>query len=108
MAQLTIEINGKPYIVGCEDGQEPQLRALAEIVDARVREIAPDAGPMGETRLMLLAALMLADEVGNLKGKITGAQGRAEQAEKALEQAEEKLIAAIDAATRKIEAMAAG
>jgi len=108
MAQLTIEINGKPYIVGCEDGQESHLRGLAELVDARVREIAPDAGAMGETRLMLLAALMLADEVGNLKGKIAGAQSRAEQAEKALERAEEKLIAAIDAATRKIEAMAAG
>jgi len=108
MAQLTIEVNGKPYIVGCEDGQEAHLRALAELVDARVREIAPDAGALGETRLMLLGALMLADEVGNLKGRLAGAQARAEQAEQALDRAEDKLVAALDAATRKIEAMAAG
>ena len=59
MAQLTLEVNGKPYTIGCEDGQEAHVRSLAVIIDARVREIAPDAGAMGETRLILLSALML-------------------------------------------------
>lgn len=106
MAQLTIEINGKPYTVGCEDGQEEHLRTLAEIIDARVREIAPDAGALGDTRLMLLGALMLADEVGNLKARLAGALTRAETAEQSLDRSEEKVVAAIDAAAQKIEAMA--
>ena len=106
MAQLTLEINGKPYTVGCEDGQEAHVRSLAEIIDARVREIAPDAGAMGETRLILLGALMLADEVSSLKGRLAGALSRAELAEQTLEQSDEKVVAALDAAAQKIEAMA--
>ena len=106
MAQLTLEINGKPYTVGCEDGQEAHVRSLAEIIDARVREIAPDAGAMGETRLILLGALMLADEVSSLKGRLAGALSRAELAERTLEQSDEKVVAALDAAAQKIEAMA--
>ena len=106
MAQLTLEVNGKPYAVGCEDGQEAHVRSLAEIIDARVREIAPDAGAMGETRLILLGALMLADEVGGLKGRLAGALARADLAERTLEQSEEKVVAALDAAAQKIEAMA--
>ena len=106
MAQLTLEINGKPYTVGCEDGQEAHVRSLAEIIDARVREIAPDAGAMGETRLILLGALMLADEVSSLKGRLAGALSRAELAERTLEQSDEKAVAALDAAAQKIEAMA--
>ena len=107
MAQLTIEVNAKPYVVGCEDGQEDHLRSLAEIIDARVREIAPDAGALGDTRLMLLGALMLADEVGNLKGRLAGALARAELAEQTLDRSDEKVAAALDAASQKIEAMAA-
>ena len=107
MAQLTIEVNGKPYAVGCEDGQEDHLRSLAELIDARVREIAPDAGALGDTRLMLLGALMLADEVGNLKGRLAAASARAELAEQTLDRSEEKVAAALDAASQKIEAMAA-
>ncbi len=106
MAQLTIEVNNKPYTVGCEDGQEAHLLSLAEIIDARVREIAPDAGALGETRLILLGALILADEVGNLKARLAGALTRAEQAEQGLERADDKVIAAIDAAAQTIEAMA--
>ena len=106
MAQLTLEINGKPYTVGCEDGQEAHVRSLAEIIDARVREIAPDAGAMGETRLILLGALMLADEVSSLKGRLAGALSRAELAERTLEQSDEKVVATLDAAAQKIEAMA--
>ena len=106
MAQLTLEVNGKPYAVGCEDGQEAHVRSLAEIIDARVREIAPDAGAMGETRLILLGALMLADEVGSLKGRLAGALSRAELAEQTLERSEEKVVVALEAAAQKIEAMA--
>ena len=106
MAQLTLEVNGKPYVVGCEDGQEAHVRSLAGIIDARVREIAPDAGAMGETRLILLGALMLADEVSSLKGRLAGALSRAELAERTLEQSDEKVAAALDAAAQKIEAMA--
>ena len=106
MAELTIEVNGKRYTVGCEDGQEAHLRSLAEIIDARVREIAPDAGAMGETRLILLGALMLADEAAGLKARLAGALARVELAEQTLDRSDEKMVAALDVAAQKIEAMA--
>ncbi len=106
MAQVTVEINGKPYTVGCEDGQEEHLKALAELVDARVLEVAPDAGAMGETRLILVGALILADEVTGLKARLAGALARAELAEQTLGRVDEKAIAALEAASQKIESMA--
>ena len=40
MAQLTIEVNGRPYLVGCEDGQESHLRELARLFDSQVQQLS--------------------------------------------------------------------
>ena len=50
MAQLTIQVNGRPYLVGCEDGQENHLRELAKLFDAHVRQLTGEIGQLGETR----------------------------------------------------------
>ena len=70
MAQVTIEVNGRPYMVGCEDGQEPRLTELARSVDAQVRQVARDVGPLGETRLMLMGALVMADDIAELRSQV--------------------------------------
>ena len=101
MAQVSISINGKSYLLGCEDGGEAQLRALAGLVDERVRRVAADAAPLGETRLILIAALMLAEEVSDAKVQVA----RLQTAHDSLEtQAEE----ALNAAAARIEAMSPG
>ncbi|MBM3525125.1 MAG: cell division protein ZapA [Alphaproteobacteria bacterium] len=64
MAQMAIEINGRSYTVGCADGEEERLRGLARYVDSKVRDLARTAGAAGEARLLLLACLTLADELG--------------------------------------------
>jgi cell division protein ZapA len=63
MATVTVEINGRPYAVGCADGQEERVRILAKHFDTSVRQVAGDVGHVGDIRLFLMAALMLADEV---------------------------------------------
>lgn len=50
MGQVTVDINGKPYTVGCEDGQEGHLRELASIFDRQVRVVAQEVGTLGDTR----------------------------------------------------------
>ena len=55
MAQVNIEVNGRSYQVGCEDGQEAHLRELAAIIDTQVRQVSADVGQLGETRLMLMS-----------------------------------------------------
>ena len=55
MAQVTLSVNGRPYVVGCEDGQEAHLTELAKLFDTQVRQVSQDVGQLGETRLFLMA-----------------------------------------------------
>ncbi len=63
MAQLTVKINGYAYNVGCEDGQEAHLQEMARQVEHRIEGIKALGGQSGESRLLLLAALLMADEL---------------------------------------------
>lgn len=63
MATVTVEINGRPYAVGCADGQEERVRLLAREFDGHVRQVAGEVGHVGDIRLFLMAGLLLADEL---------------------------------------------
>src|SRR5207248_5470220 len=63
MAQVTVKINGRDFALSCDDGQEPRIRRLAQMVDARITEFAASLGQIGDARLILLGALVLADEL---------------------------------------------
>jgi cell division protein ZapA len=67
MAQVNVKINGFSYTVGCEDGQEPHLQAMATQVDSRIDSIKALGGNSGEVRLLLLASLLLADEIHDIR-----------------------------------------
>lgn len=107
MAQINIDVNGRPYAVGCEDGQEAHLRSLAAAVDHQVRQVATDVGPLGETRLLLMAALMLADELSLAKGRTTVIEAEVARLREAHAASEGAAAAAIDAAAAAIERLAA-
>jgi cell division protein ZapA len=63
MAQVNLTVNGRPFAVTCDDGQEARIRRLGEYVDAKVAEFVRSIGQVGEARLLLLAALVIADEL---------------------------------------------
>ena len=68
MAQVSLQINGYGYVMGCADGEEPHLLALAADIDRRIQDIKAANGPSsGEGRLLLMAALMLSDELHDLR-----------------------------------------
>ena len=67
MAQVTVKINGYAYTVGCEDGQEPHLLAMAEQVESRIESIKALGGHSGEARLLVMAALLMADELHDMR-----------------------------------------
>jgi len=69
MAQLTIRINGYAYTVGCEDGQEPHLEKMAHEIEQRIASVKAVGGHSGEARLLVLAALLLADELHDEREK---------------------------------------
>jgi cell division protein ZapA len=103
VGQVSIEVNGREYQVGCEDGQEKRLAELAASVDAQVRQVADDVGPLGETRLLLMGALVMADDMAELRAEITQLQTELAALKAAGGRAEQAAIAALDAAAARIE-----
>jgi cell division protein ZapA len=63
MSQVSVTINGKQYRMACEDGQEGHLLRLAKDLDDRMAKLHGSFGEIGDTRLTVMAALTLADEL---------------------------------------------
>lgn len=92
MGDVKLNIAGRIYDVHCEDGQEHQLIGLAAIVDEKVR-----AMPGGtETRQLLFASLMLADEAIEAKGKADKAEPQSDSLRAAVALAESREAQARD------------
>lgn len=70
MAQVSVVINGKSYRIACDDGEEPHLLTLAELVDKRVTQLVSSIGQIDHTRLLVMASLVIADELGDTKSEI--------------------------------------
>ncbi len=68
MAEVTLTIGGHHYAVSCRDGEEDHLGAIGSLVNAKTREAKAAVGDgLGEARQLLFAALLLADEVNELR-----------------------------------------
>ena len=65
MAEVSVEVAGRSYPLTCRDGEEAHLRLIAGLVDAKAKDAARAVGGVNETRQMLLAALLLADELND-------------------------------------------
>jgi cell division protein ZapA len=74
MAQVTLRINGYAYIIGCQDGEEAHLEAMAAEVNRRIDGVRAASGPSGEARMLVMAALLMADDVFELRTKLQSAQ----------------------------------
>jgi cell division protein ZapA len=107
MAEVSIRVNGRLYPVGCEDGQEQHVRALAEMFDRHVAQVAHDVGQLGETRLFLMGALLMADELAEMRGRLAAASADLAKAESEKTRAEGRAVAALEQAARTIESLAA-
>ena len=102
MSQVAVTINGRNYSVACDEGQEPQVEKLARYVDGKVEGLVQSVGQIGEPRLLMMASLLIADELSDLHEEIaSGRHGAGVGSEEAA------LATRVDAAARQIEAIAA-
>ena len=62
MPQVTLNINGNPYSLACNEGEEKHLEELGTVVSAKVGEVTEAMGQIGDAKLLLMAALLLLDE----------------------------------------------
>jgi len=78
MSQVSVPVNGRAYAITCEDGEETRIRRLAQYVDAKVADFVGSVGQAGEARLLLLAALVIADELSDANDALERERRRAE------------------------------
>jgi cell division protein ZapA len=74
MAQVTLRINGYAYTIGCKDGEEKHLEAMGAEVGRRIDIVRASAGPSGESRMLVMAALLMADDIFELRNKLNASE----------------------------------
>ena len=105
MAQVSVSINGRGYQISCDAGQEEHLQRLAEFVDKKVSELVSGMGQVGDSRLLVMAALLIADELAESYGKLRDVEGDGALAEEA-EKLADSLATSIDALALRLETVA--
>ncbi len=70
MSQVEITINGRQYRVACEDGQETHLTNLASYFDGKMSSLIDEVGQIGDTSLMVMAGLLIADELSDVNQEL--------------------------------------
>lgn len=74
LSNIQIEVNGRSYGIGCDDDQEEHIRRLVRQFDNHVKNLAQNVGQIGDQKLFLMAALLLADEAHELKQKLSSTE----------------------------------
>lgn len=106
MAQVSITINGRNYNVACDDGQEAHLKRLGDYVDKRLGELVAAVGQVGDSRLLVMVSLLLADELSELYDETETLKGKSGASSSA--RVDEELAGAIESMAERIEKIAAG
>lgn len=70
MPQISIEVAGRTHRLECDEGEQERLHELAGYFREKVDKIKEDAGPVGDDRLLVMAALMITDELWESKERV--------------------------------------
>ncbi|UZF95121.1 cell division protein ZapA [Bosea sp. NBC_00550] len=113
MPQVNVMIAGKAYRMACGEGEEPHLEGLAKFYDDKIGEMRQAFGEIGDMRLHVMAALMVADEVHELRQRLArleadhaAIRGDAGAADQRLSDVEDRAAEALVAAAERIEGVA--
>ena len=111
MAQAVVTIAGRTYRMNCDEGEEPHIEHLALQVDSKIAELRGAFGEIGDQRIVVMAALTLADELFAIKKKLAekdealaNAREVVAQFEIRRQEAADRAAATLEAAAEQIEA----
>lgn len=85
MPEVTISIGGRQFVVACQDGEESYLHAAAKMLDDEAQALTDQTGRMPESRMLLMAGLMLADKTASVEDRIGEAEAALAEREAELE-----------------------
>jgi cell division protein ZapA len=113
MAQVVVTIAGRTYRMACDDGEEARLEHLARDFDARIAGLRTSFGEIGDQRIIVMAALTLADElaeaqrqIDDLKTLLVDADGTTRSREAQSAQRQDRVASALGEAAQRIERIA--
>ena len=70
MANVNVKFNNKDYLLSCDDGQEENLKELANHLDSKYSELKKSLGNIGENKLLLITAIQMVDDYFNIFQKV--------------------------------------
>jgi cell division protein ZapA len=79
MAQVAVTIGGRTYRLACNEGEEEHLESLAREVDSKFDKIHKSFGEIGDQRLIVMAALTIADELAEARARIAALEAEADR-----------------------------
>lgn len=110
MGHVNATIAGRQFRLACEDGQEDHLQALAKDIDRRIIDLRAKFGEIGDTRLTVMAALTVADELSEalrkirrLEEEITALQDARVVASDRAKAASDAVVGAFNSAAERLE-----
>ena len=80
MAQVSVTIDGRKYRLACNEGEEARLEQLAGMIDDKIGELRASFGEIGDQRLVVMAALTIADNLAEARDEAVAERERAEAA----------------------------
>jgi cell division protein ZapA len=106
VGKVHIVVNNRGYDVACDDGQEAEVNALAQELARRVDRLVQSVDQIGDARLLLMAALLISDELASTKRELErlNDRGRGEQEEQQLAESLEHLASRVEAIVVRLEA----
>ena len=112
MSHVNVTINGRQYRMACEEGQERRLLQLADNMESRIHELRGKFGEIGDARLTVMSALMIADELLDANQRILRLQEQVDALQDARFVAGERakatqsaISAALNSAAERLERM---
>jgi cell division protein ZapA len=102
-ATVTVLVVGRSYDIACDDGQQEHVRKLAADIDRRASELLKSVGSVGEARILFMTALLIADELADLKGALEGERAAAASADAAIASGVTALSRRVDAIAERLE-----
>jgi cell division protein ZapA len=112
MSEVSVTINGRQFRLVCEDGEEERLAKLAHDLDTRIATMRAKVGEIGDTRLTVMVALTVADELAEMGSRVkrmeeqlAALQGARAAADDRSRSAQAAVAAALTAAAERIESV---
>ncbi|MGY8985415.1 MAG: cell division protein ZapA [Sphingomonadales bacterium] len=105
MGQVSVNINNHNYTLACRDGEEDRLIELASFVNKKAENLTKNLGNVGENRLLLMSALLMADELKEAWERLEKLEQNAPDVLDDVSRKKMSLL--IDKASEKIEGIAA-